>query len=547
MSTSKPKSWRHFEKSRGMASGYPPQDGRYPKPGNLARETASTPSAGILYSSPDPGGLISESRRLDDYQDPYYSNVQSYYPDEQPPQLNENNSRQNKPTAPKPEENKKSKSWGSSLSAIRSAIFLSSSKGGGGSSRANAGGQDRKDPERELERALKNKSSELKAMRQQKDFIEQRRNQDKENYKQELEDLRTTLEKSFDEERARWDQSLESASSQLQSAKDEVSKLQKCIAKNEAVVTKAHETMLSSLSKGVSRAFTDDMIKDELKRFYQNQLLPWCADMSSSKIPKSEEVKERLQRDKIINSSEAYLRESINLQFSMNLPDDSSSLVLLQAVLSQTLCQTFLQDAYFLAEGIQFAEIPGRDAVESRRRLKELEDLFYQVDKNACVDWRIRTVESLEKAMPLGPRLVENKAKAFIQNYPFLLKDEVDDQALKDLIQLFVDFGSMTLNLWKTRTIIKVYGLPNFAKYKFSVDSIFIEADGVTSLASRRRLQGRPIGVVIRPLITSEPLGQDGEASKEIVWLKAVGWVSTFEDSIDLDTPMRDANRIVAT
>ncbi|KAL6800811.1 hypothetical protein GGI42DRAFT_326970 [Trichoderma sp. SZMC 28013] len=329
---------------------------------------------------------------------------------------------------------------------------------------------------------------------------------------------------------------LEKISSQLQDEKSKVAKLQKYIEKNETVVTKAHETHVSSLSKSVSRPFTDDMIKDELKRFYENDFLSWCGDLSSMEVDEPEKAKEKLQSMGIINSCKSYMNEPANLQFSMDLPYGSSPMILLQAVLSQTLCDTFLRDAYFLADGMETSKVLGQNPADSRRWLKELEDMLCKVDKNFGIDWRIQTVQSLEKATPLNFHLAENKAKAFVQDFHFLLK-QVDDQALKDLSQLFLDFGNMALKLWKTRTVIKTHGMSRFAEQRFDAESPFIEADGVGSPAARRRLQGRYVGVVVRPLIVSEPLGQDGEASGEVVWLKAAGWVSDFEEAVD--TPAR--------
>ncbi|KKP01748.1 hypothetical protein THAR02_06164 [Trichoderma harzianum] len=325
---------------------------------------------------------------------------------------------------------------------------------------------------------------------------------------------------------------VEKISSQLQDEKAKVAELQKYIEKNEKVVTKAHETHVSSLSKSVSRPFTDDIIKDELKRFYENYLLPWCGDLGSMEVDEPEKAKEKLQSMGIINNSKSYLNEPTSLQFSMDLPDGKSPMVLLQAVLSQTLCDTFLRDAYFLADGMETSKVPGQDPSDSRRWLKEVEDVLFKVDKSFGVDWRIQTVQSLERATPFNLHLVQNKAKNFVQEFHFLLK-QLDDQALKDLSQLFLDFGNLALKFWKTRTIIKTHGMSRFSEQKFEVESPFIEADIVGSPAARQRRQGRYVGVLVRPLIVSEPLGQDDEASEEVVWLKAAGWVSDFEDSVE--------------
>ncbi|PKK46824.1 hypothetical protein CI102_8808, partial [Trichoderma harzianum] len=245
-------------------------------------------------------------------------------------------------------------------------------------------------------------------------------------------------------------------SSQLKNEKAKVAELQKYIEKNETVVTRAHETHVSSLFKSVSRPFTDDMIKYELKCFYENYLLPWCGDLASMEVDEPEKVKEKLQSMGIINNCKSYMTEPANLQFSMDLPDGKSPMVLLQAVLSETLCDTFLRDAYFLADGMETSKVQGQDPSDSRRRLKEVEDMLCKVDKSFGVDWRIQTVQSLAKATPFNLHLVQNKAKEFIQDFHFLLK-EVDDQALKDLSQLFLDFGNLALKFWKIRTVVKTH------------------------------------------------------------------------------------------
>lgn len=292
----------------------------------------------------------------------------------------------------------------------------------------NAGIQDIE----ELERKYEAQSRELEGVRRERDSFKQSLKQERNICEQKLESLRANHKKIIDEKEAEWDKSMEYASSQLQDKiskveaipsqlqiikskmraissqlqdekskvkalssqlKDERSKveavlsqlqnekakvaeLQKYIEKNEKVVTKAHETHVSSLSKSVSRPFTDDMIKDELKRFYENDFLSWCGDLASMDVDEPEKVKEKLQSLGIINTCKSYMNEPANLQFSMDLPDGKSPMVLLQAVLSQTLCDNFLRDAYFLADELEISKALGKDHTDSRRCLKEIEDML---------------------------------------------------------------------------------------------------------------------------------------------------------------------------
>ncbi|UKZ81450.1 hypothetical protein TrVFT333_009222 [Trichoderma virens FT-333] len=228
--------------------------------------------------------------------------------------------------------------------------------------------------------------------------------------------------------------------------------------------------------------------------------------MSSPKILEPDKTKERLKSKGIINNSKDYLNQPVDLQFPMDLPDGRSCLLLLQAALSETLCQIFLEDAYFLVEGIETSKTPNSDSANKRRQLKELEE-SYETYKEIGVDWRIQTAKLLEHAVP--------------------------PDAVKGLTQHFVNFFDMTLEFWKTRTVIKAYGLSNFEGEKFEADSSRIEAEGSLQRETKKRLEGRHFGVVTRPLIISEPLRQEGEGPRKVIWLKAVGWVSDSKGSVE--------------
>lgn len=283
----------------------------------------------------------------------------------------------------------------------------------------------------ELERKYEAQSRELDGVRRERDNLKQSLKQERSICEQKLESLKAKHKKIIDQKEEEWSKSMEFASSQLedkiskveaipsqlqiikskmraissqlqdekskvekissqlQNEKAKVAELQKYIEKNEKVVTKAHETHVSSLSKSVSRPFTDDVIKDELKRFYENDFLSWCGDLASMEVDEPEKVKEKLQSMGIINNCKSYLNEPANLQFSMDLPDGKSPMVLLQAVLSQTLCDTFLRDAYFLVDGMETSEVPGQDHADSRQWLKEVEDMLCKGEMTTLLrPWR---------------------------------------------------------------------------------------------------------------------------------------------------------------
>jgi hypothetical protein len=143
------------------------------------------------------------------------------------------------------------------------------------------------------------------------------------------------------------------------------------------------------------------------------------------------------------------------------------------------------------------------------------------------VDWRIQTVACLEAIAPFDPMTSASYARQFEQNFKFLLK-ELDEQSREDLGKLFTDFAHLALKLWKLRTNIAVYSMPDFADTKFELGSKLMDGEPSKVSSLGRKLNGRPIGVVMRPLIVSEPVVPADRRSYQVVWSKALVWVSPY-------------------
>lgn len=117
----------------------------------------------------------------------------------------------------------------------------------------------------------------------------------------------------------------------------------------------------------------------------------------------------------------------------------------------------------------------------------------------------------------------------FVEDYKFLLSEVYDHEAHQDLVQIFADFAKLALKMWKTQTNIKWYDLNSFEEPHFQPGNPWIEVDH--SLMSRmgRHLNGRPIGLLIHPMITSQSPSKS-DKMEEVVWLKALAWVSDKDE-----------------
>jgi hypothetical protein len=126
----------------------------------------------------------------------------------------------------------------------------------------------------------------------------------------------------------------------------------------------------------------------------------------------------------------------------------------------------------------------------------------------------------------------ESVTESFLKRYAKLLDPEMDGQDKRRLLDIVIEFGSFALKLWSQKSVISIYGLRHFSEKAFSVSSAEMEAARAVRLEeSDSGLDGRPIPVVVQPLIVAygTPEGKDYEKRK--IWSKAVVWVSSKNKS----------------
>ncbi|KAL6868612.1 hypothetical protein J3F83DRAFT_737734 [Trichoderma novae-zelandiae] len=308
-----------------------------------------------------------------------------------------------------------------------------------------------------------------------------------------------------------------------------VAALGRTVAENELIITQANATAVSRLASDVSRGFTDDMIREALKKFFQTDFFSWCADLCAERIEDEDAAAahHKLLEAGILNSNANHLNGPTYLRFNLDMPDGSSPLLLLQAALATRLCVLYLSDAYFLAE-----ELPINH--KGRLELFHLEQHFGQAQPDAAISWRIQTVECLENAVPITEGYVQREVDRFMEEYSFLLSvDRSDSEARKDLVQIFVDFATLAIKLWKTRAGVMWYSTMSFREVPFELGSPWVEVESSLVSTMGQRLNGRPIGLIIRPTISSKSLSKDGQW-EEVIWLKALAWVSGEDEPMEL-------------
>ncbi|KAK2594475.1 hypothetical protein QQS21_007822 [Conoideocrella luteorostrata] len=357
----------------------------------------------------------------------------------------------------------------------------------------------------EMKSALAYNQGTIEAMKLEHVKLNEAKNQQMQHICGEYKDAYHAKESQFRHE-------ITNSQAKLEREKSNVAALRKRITEDEAKLSKFYTSAVSKLAQDVSRDFPDDAVKKELSKFFYGDFLSWCADMCVKSVSQMETDVDHLRNLGIINGCQTYVQSPQHLQFDMDMPDGSSPVVLLQAALATELCHAFLTNPYFLAE-------------EEKHSLRQFEEKLSNGPKALMIDWRIQTVKCLETIVPFHPALAMSKAVSFVAKYGFLLQ-ELDQAAHEELVGLFTDFARLALKLWQIRTSIYVAGMPQLANVEFQLGSHKMEGQHDIVSEMGQQLNGRPIGIVMRPLIYSEPVEQEGKPAEQVIWSKALVWVS---------------------
>lgn len=130
---------------------------------------------------------------------------------------------------------------------------------------------------------------------------------------------------------------------ELDEERDVNKTLRQDIQNQEVVVTEAHSRAISLLAGHVSSDFPDDHVRTELQDLFE-KCSEWCIDNRLPLIESVEETRNLMLTQGIMNDPdcEEHLRFDVTHR--------TATAVLLQASLTKTLMQTFLENPFFLGQ-----------------------------------------------------------------------------------------------------------------------------------------------------------------------------------------------------
>lgn len=121
--------------------------------------------------------------------------------------------------------------------------------------------------------------------------------------------------------------------------------------------------------------------------------------------------------------------------------------------------------------------------------------------------------------------------KMFLERYSTLIQQSLDQEELEILLNIISRFGEFALQLWALKTEINFEELAYFRHKKFGVHSPEMAAAHIVQLEpGDTRLDGRPISIVVQPLIVALRKADNKKPEKRKIWAKGVVWLSNRRD-----------------
>lgn len=319
-----------------------------------------------------------------------------------------------------------------------------------------------------------------------------------------------------------------------------IQSLEKKNVSNEAQISKLYSSAMSTWAQDVSRDMPDDVLRSTLSSFFQGDFFSWCADMCTPEIRWKRRNISAVRSHTLLNEAKSYCSAPKHLMFDPRLPDGHSSLVLLQAALADFLVSAFLKSPYFLIDDgttlEQFETALAKSkqiCVSSSFEAHARSDSFLG-SMGAAANWRVNTVRNLEATFPMEPAQIKRLVERFLRTFGFLAQ-QLDDAASEDLVDIFTRFSKIALKLWQTPTKVRVLNNKDIFAWAFETNFPYVECEPAIASALGETLNGRPVGVVMRPCILSDPIPEPGKQATPVVWSKALAWVSGEKDPYDIE------------
>lgn len=339
---------------------------------------------------------------------------------------------------------------------------------------------------------------------------------------------------------------------QIRALTDDKKALGTRVSEQETFVTKAQQAAVSRLSQSVSTTLPDDLVRKRFRELFE-ELATWARENATTdnSILQQAEFVESLYDDYLLVRTDASdSKIDLNFDFSQDTAVDT----LLNAALARRLCKFSLQNPFFFA-GVTCPIItnPNTDSEQILRTDELLARVFNtmldskfkesieRLDADAVAvdegnpapvyEWRAATTKTLSSFSSKRGAILDmyrEETDFLINHNSALLAPDLSPKEKQSLFETVTAFGDFAIQLWSHRYAIHFSTLECFKNTPFQVSSPELEAAQAMRLDDNdTSLDGRPIPLVVQPLIEGFGSPEGKDYAKRKVWSKAVVWVSS--------------------
>lgn len=141
------------------------------------------------------------------------------------------------------------------------------------------------------------------------------------------------------------------------------------------------------------------------------------------------------------------------------------------------------------------------------------------------------TVQTLSRTLGAQDQIEEffrEAAEDFLKDFGFLIKPDLPIEEKKNVMDIFRAFGNFSVRLWSQKYDVTYRTLRTLQNRPFMSSSLeMAAADAVKLEENDKSLDGRPVVVVLQPLIEGHGTPDGKEYNKRKIWSKAKVWVSS--------------------
>ncbi|CAG8949947.1 hypothetical protein HYFRA_00004278 [Hymenoscyphus fraxineus] len=308
-------------------------------------------------------------------------------------------------------------------------------------------------------------------------------------------------------------------------------------AQHDAFVRKQQEISFRQMESARWRPVDESQVLSDLDKM-KRSMRGWAKHSSIKDISMLQALKPEDYDALMQELSSVVIFEDKNLPKGISTTA-KSPMLLLNALLANHIYASFFQSPFFFLE---------RNLEDSSHKDPLFEDIYQRAKSANPQDahtWRSQTLRllfpPLQNDMSDGEKELHHTTEATIMRVAqqqaisfldgpasFLMSKNAELDISAKLKRIYSEAAKLSYMLWTRRTAVKCYSLRDFERLTFDAESHGFDPDAMMRHEDHDdQLKGRPVTVLVHPLVCVVGTDEAKDYDQERVWAKGVVWLDS--------------------